>query len=602
MKENHAIRASESASPLDALSSASPASTLVAGRPERVAGELNERVPLLDRLASPALALPLLFACGVMLFVVNLGGYPLYTKGETREAVTVFDIAHGGGIILPMRAGVEVPSKPLMMHWLAALVSLGAGQVNEWTVRLPSAVFAILGLFVCYLYVRRFFDQRAALIAALILGTSCQYLQAGGARVDMTLTFFLEVALFHFLAIAEGLSKRVALLYLSIACAVLTKGPIGLGLPTLVAVIWMAMARRFKVVSSLRLLRGALIIAAISGGWYLAATVIGGNAFIHKQLLFENLYRLFGRPGFNEGHAHPFYYVEAALLIGFLPWSPVAALAVVNYWKQPHKADARFSYMLVWFLVILVFFHLPHSKRGVYLLALYPALSTIVAVLLSQASQDRTPAIESACRAVATVTGGFLIAIGALALIGSGMLFDAAGTVRWILVQFGILVTELPLALRSAASEHWLAVVLIPLTSIGVGIWMLSSRPGLEPVVGGIAVGAIAMKLAVNLVIEPAIANTLSPKRFALQARQYMNDESVYYFGSLDYGFIFYSGRDVKFISVNTPLESIVGSEEQWPLMPADFRRQYHVVLRSNPTDLDGSGRLLLLRRTHQQF
>ena len=110
------------------------------------------------------------------------------------------------------------------------------------------------------------------------------------------------------------------------------------------------------------------------------------------------------------------------------------------------------------------------------------------------------------------------------------------------------------------------------------------------------------MKLAVNLVIEPAIANTLSPKRFALQARQYMNDDSVYYFGSLDYGFIFYSGRDVKFISVNTPPESIVGSEEQWPLMPADFRRQYHVVLRSNPTELDGSGRLLLLRRTHQQF
>ena len=100
---------------------------------------------MFERLAPPRIALPLLCGCGVLLFLVNLGGYPLYTKGETREAVTVFDIVHGGGIILPMRAGVEVPSKPLMMHWLAALVSLLAGQVNEWTVRLPSAVFAILG-------------------------------------------------------------------------------------------------------------------------------------------------------------------------------------------------------------------------------------------------------------------------------------------------------------------------------------------------------------------------------------------------------------------------------------------------------------------------
>jgi hypothetical protein len=41
-----------------------------------------------------------------------------------------------------------------------------------------------------------------------------------------------------------------------------------------------------------------------------------------------------------------------------------------------------------------------------------------------------------------------------------------------------------------------------------------------------------------------------------------------------------------------------VGSEEQWPLMPANFRSHYRMVLRSNPTELDGSGRLLLLVRT----
>src|SRR5262245_17429871 len=100
---------------------------------------------LINRMAEPRMAISLLCVCGGLLFLLNLGGYPLYTKGEPREAVTVLDIAHGGGIILPMRAGVEVPSKPLMMHWLAALVSLAAGQVNEWTVRLPSASLAILG-------------------------------------------------------------------------------------------------------------------------------------------------------------------------------------------------------------------------------------------------------------------------------------------------------------------------------------------------------------------------------------------------------------------------------------------------------------------------
>src|SRR6516162_11704379 len=206
MKMSQATGAAEIASPQrDALWRCSNESTSNATDAEDIAEFAERRRPgVFDHLALPRMALPLLCAYGALLFIVNLGGYPLYTKGEPREAVTVFDIVHGGGVILPMRAGVEVPSKPLMMHWLAALVSLAAGQVNEWTVRLPSAIFAILGLVVCYFYVRRFFDEHSALIAALLLGTSCQYLQACGARVDMALTFFLEVALFYFLAVAEG--------------------------------------------------------------------------------------------------------------------------------------------------------------------------------------------------------------------------------------------------------------------------------------------------------------------------------------------------------------------------------------------------------------
>ncbi len=546
----------------------------------------------------PSVALPILCGCGVLLFLTNLGGYPLYTKGETREAVTVLDIVRGGGVILPMRAGVEVPSKPLMMHWLAALASLVAGQVNEWTVRLPSAVCAILALAICYWYVRRLFDERSALIAALVLGTSFQYLQAGGARVDMTLTFFLEVALFHFLAIAEGLSQRTTPLYLSIAGAVLTKGPVGLALPVLVAVIWMAVMRRTSIWRSLKLGKGAVIVAVIGGGWYLAAILTGGSAFIHKQLLAENVYRLFARPGFNPGHAHPFYYVEAALVAGFMPWTPVALLALLGCWKHPPKLDSRFSYLLIWFLAILIFYNLPHSKRGIYLLALYPALSTMVAVLLTPRTELPPRAPERCVYLISRVTGASFIAAGVAAWMGCAMLFFKPAPLRWTLARMGILVPELPLALRSAASAHWFAAVLIPLATILAGAWMVSSHPSIELIVEGTVSGTIAITLAINLVVQPAIAETLSLKRFAIQAEQDAGTATIYYFGSLDYGFVFYGGRDVKFVSVDQPPELIVGSEEQWPLMPADFRSQYRTVLRSNPTELDGSGRLLLLSRT----
>src|SRR5512146_193429 len=108
--------------------------------------------------AEPPLAIAVLSLWGAALFLVNLGGYPFYTKGEPREAVTVFNMLHGGGFILPLRAGVELPSKPLLMHWLAALISALAGGVSEWTVRMPSALFAIGGMLAAYLYLRRLFD------------------------------------------------------------------------------------------------------------------------------------------------------------------------------------------------------------------------------------------------------------------------------------------------------------------------------------------------------------------------------------------------------------------------------------------------------------
>jgi 4-amino-4-deoxy-L-arabinose transferase-like glycosyltransferase len=558
----------------------------------------HQRLIILERLARARIAIPLLTVIGTLLFMVNIGGYPLYTKGESREAVTVFDIVHGGGIILPMRAGVEVPSKPLMMHWLAALASLAAGRVDEMAVRLPSALCAILGLIVCYCYVRRLFDDRSALIAALLLGTSCQYLQAGGARVDMTLTFFLEVALFHFLAIAEGLSKRTTPLYLAIAGAVLTKGPIGIALPALVAVIWIILTGRRDLVRALKPGQGAIIVGAIGGGWYLAAIVIGGMAFVNKQLLAENLYRLFAHRGFNEGHAHPFYYMEGALLAGFMPWSPVAMLAGLRCWKQERKIDARFAYLLVWFLTVLIFYNLPHSKRGVYLLALYPALSAILAVVLSAPLELLSPSLERGTGVVARLSGAFFIAAGASAYIGCAMLFYWSAPVSWILARFGILVTGLSPALRTAASGHWLVIALIPLAMLAAGICLMVMRLSIERIVAGITAGMVAITLAVNLVIQPAIANTLSPKEFAIQADKSADLQTIYYFGSLDYAFVFYSGRNVKFVSADKPPELIVGAEEQWPLMPAKFRDHYRVILRSNPTELDGSGRMLLLRRT----
>jgi 4-amino-4-deoxy-L-arabinose transferase-like glycosyltransferase len=561
--------------------------------------ETDARIPhWLATITAPRNALPLLMIATIALYLVNLGGYPLYTKGEPREAVTIYDIVHGGGWILPARAGVEIPSKPLLMHWLAALVSLVTG-VTEFSVRLPTAALGIGGVLACYFYGRRLFDNVSAFFAALIMGTTAQYLQAAtGARVDMTLTFFMELAFFEFILMAEGLTRRRMLFYLAIACAILTKGPVGGALPVLVAIIWIALRGRWNVVRNLALVRGAIVVIVLAGGWYLGALIEGGEGFFRKQILAENLYRVVGGATVHEPHAHPFYYMEGALLAGFMPWTIVAPIAIVEAVRRPRALDSRLLYIIVWFVAVLIFYNLPQSKRGVYLLALYPALASILGIYLAEAIVFR----ETACRwivgttrvvGIATVTA----AAGALAALA--ILARSPELLRTALVPFDIEAPGFLTMLIAAVNAGRIVSIGVPMIALAIGIWLALSRAAIERLVLAMGVTMVLIALAANVVVVPAIANTLSLKNFTIEAMKEVGGDPCAYLQALNYDVAFYSGRSMPIMRARD--KSLPGYLICWRAYyfgsSAAFRGQYQIVLTSNPTSLDGSDEMVLLKR-----
>jgi 4-amino-4-deoxy-L-arabinose transferase-like glycosyltransferase len=553
----------------------------------------------LQYIAEARHAWPILLIFGVALYLVNLGGYPLYTKGEPREAVTVFDIVHGGGVILPQRAGVEIPSKPLLMHWLAALVSLVAGGVNEFSVRLPSAGLAIAGVIVCYFYVRRLFDDVTALIAALILATTFQYLQAAtGARVDMTLTFFMEVAFFEFIFMAEGLTRRRMLLYVAIALAVLTKGPIGLILPGLVALIWIALEKRWSFLREMNLVRGALVVIVLAGGWYAAALIEGGLDFFRKQILTENLLRFAGGGDFHEGHIHPFYYMELALFAGFLPWTIVLPIVGLQAARAPVAVDSRLKYIVVWFTAVLIFYNLPQSKRGVYLLCLYPAFATLVAIYIRQSIMRPAPA-RAVANWIARLSGFAMLLLGSAALVALAMLVAWPLEFADLLQAAGIRALAFPRVLISTIGDHWVLALAMPLAVVVLGVRLLVTRPLLERTVLAIAAAMVFITVAVNVVVVPAIANTLALKDFTEQAMKVVDDSPVGYLGALNYDVAFYSRRTIPIVSQKDPEipQYLIAWRALFEALPASKRDRFEIVMVSNPTSLDGTDEMLLLRQ-----
>ncbi len=553
----------------------------------------------LQYLAEPRHAWPILLICGVALYLVNLGGYPLYTKGEPREAVTVFDIVHGGGIILPQRAGVEIPSKPLLMHWIAALVSLVAGGVNEFSVRLPSAGFAIAGVIVCYFYVRRLFDDVTAFIAALVLATTFQYLQAAtGARVDMTLTFFMEVAFFEFIFIAEGLTHRRMLLYVAIALAVLTKGPIGLILPGLVALIWIALEKRWSLLRQMNLVRGAIVVLILAGGWYIAALIEGGPDFFRKQVLSENLLRFAGGSDFHEGHIHRFYYMELALLAGFMPWTLLLPIIGVQAARAPLTVNPRIKYIFIWFAAVLIFYNLPQSKRGVYLLCMYPALATLIAIYLRQAIVRPAPS-RTVVQWIARLSGLAMLLLGSGALVALVMLVVAPGEFADLLQVGNIGASDFAPTLASTIRAHWALALATPVVVVVLGVRLIVRRAQVERIVFALAAAMVFITVAVNVVVVPAIANTLSLRDFTDRAMKVVDGSSVGYLNALNYDVAFYSRRTIPIVSQKDPdlPHYLIAWRTLFDALPASKRNRFETMMKSNPTSLDGSDQMLLLRQ-----
>jgi 4-amino-4-deoxy-L-arabinose transferase-like glycosyltransferase len=543
------------------------------------------------------LAPALLVVVGLLLFFINLG-HPMYTKGEPREGVTVIDLVDGQGFILPHQPLVEMPYKPPMMRWLAWL-SLQAidrgGPVNELAMRLPSALLGIGTMLLCYGYGAALFDPAVGLLAALMLGTSLQFIQgATNARVDMTLTFFLVLALFEFLLMAEGRTRRWPLLYVAIAGAILSKGPVGLVLPAAVAIAWSATQGRRLLWRQYHLLGGALIVIVLAGSWYVAAAIVGGRAFVMRQLVSENLFAFFYSASLSDGHDHSMLWFFFSLLVGWLPWAGMLPWVIGDLHRQ--RRTARLSYLLIWIIGVSFFYSLAYQKRGIYLLAIYPALA-----LLSASFVIRTARGIGSARgfgALAIVFGAIFsgLALGAGLLLALSALWPAAA--GDLLARAGIAVPGLLADVAARAAQWpWLSGLLCAL-ALACGAAIFSRRTPLAT--SALMVGSlISLIVLSHLIFMPAISGRLTLKPFVRGAMELVGNHSVAYMEGLNYEVAFYSRRPIAVIDVpraNWPDYVVVGARDYRLHHRADLAH-YSVVLRSGPTQLTGHGAMLLMAR-----
>ncbi|MEK6614337.1 MAG: glycosyltransferase family 39 protein, partial [Candidatus Binatota bacterium] len=134
-----------------------------------------------------------------LLFFPALGMRGFWAPVEPRYAEIARIMFAKGQWIIPTVNGDLYTDKPILYFWLVLLGSKLAGSVNEWTVRLPSALSALGLVLTTYALGRDLFNARIGFMAAIVLATSARVLwEARWVHTDMTFTFFFALSLYFF--------------------------------------------------------------------------------------------------------------------------------------------------------------------------------------------------------------------------------------------------------------------------------------------------------------------------------------------------------------------------------------------------------------------
>ncbi|KAA6184150.1 glycosyltransferase family 39 protein [Thiohalocapsa marina] len=297
-------------------------------------------------------------------FFWQLGAVPLYDLDEGAFTEATREMLDSGNFITPHRDGEPRYDKPVLIYWLQA-ASVSVLGLNEFALRLPSAIAATAWLLALWGFVRQRLDVTTATVAGLVMALALQVsIIAKGAVADALLNLFIALAFFDIyryrLKPARGTLLRV---YLWLGLGFLTKGPVAVFFPLVVSLLYFASCRDLRtwgraVFAPL----GWLVFLAVAGPWYLAILLDDGVGFFRSFFLDHNLGR-YG--GVKHGHAgFPGYYLVMlpVVLLPFTGWFLRLLPAGRRLW-----ADALDRFLVLWFVTVFVFFSFSDTKLPHYL-------------------------------------------------------------------------------------------------------------------------------------------------------------------------------------------------------------------------------------------
>jgi len=324
---------------------------------------------------------------------------------------------------------------------------------------------------------------------------------------------------------------------------------------------------------------GVVLTVLLAGGWYGFAMTRGGEGFVDRQLLQENLKRFFG----GSGHSHPVYYYLPYLFSLGLPWSLFFPFLLWDLVKKSRTGGDDHLFVKSWFVIMFVFFSLSAGKRPVYLLPLYPPLSLLLADWIYQQYQStgwrlglyRILAGIAAMSAVALL----IISIGAVWSHEAGWFFGPIASFLKPKDRASLMVVQDALDSFGAGFTIVMVVAAVFWFALGRAFWH-AQVPRAALLLLGIS---IVFGFISRGVVIPVIAADKSYREFVLAMdRQIAASSVIYLFGEFNSDpVVFYHRKTLEMLE--QPLADVapkIGTGNDYLIMP---RQTWEKIAKLRP-------------------
>jgi len=314
-------------------------------------------------------------------------GYPsFWDPDEATYAEATREMLASHSWLVPIYDGRPFFDKPPLFY----LLQMGTFSVfgaTEFAARLVPAISAgALMVSVAWLG-RHLFNRDTGRNGALMFAVlPATFALSSYAILDMTFTMFLFGGCA--LLTVSALAQRPGLQwpgYVLLALAVLTKGPLALVLSGLALVISLVLAPDARrVLLRLNWGLGLLLIAALSGPWFLYMWLRFGDAFVTGYVLRENLW-LFA--GSLYGSQRSILFYPKVILVGLLPWTPLLIGQLFDA-ARGVKIETPERLLWSWSIAVVGLFTLSGFKLDHYVFPAAPALCLLCAAAWNRARSD----------------------------------------------------------------------------------------------------------------------------------------------------------------------------------------------------------------------